>query len=269
MSSGGPPPRDGPPSSRRRSARWRPLPARGRMMKIVVCLHAPPPDPESGTTLGRDDRFALGHALTLAAAPVEGGGHHRVTALLAGSAAEAGPLQRAVAAGVSRAVRLAGEDFRTADFHTVGQALAAGVRRVGGADLVLTGARSDDEGLGAVPASVARQLGYAYVAGVEAIASWSRASEDRRRHRRGRGPRRWAQAPATGQAARGSGDHRRTAHPHHAAGAHQQSERRRGVLAGRIPKPPWSAAAPSSPAGPSPPHAAPKRPRAPRTSSPR
>jgi len=138
-------------------------------MKLVVFLHAPPPDPESGTTLGRDDRFALGHALTLAASPVAGG-DHRVTALLAGSAAEAGPLQRAVAAGVDRAVRLAGEDYRTADFHTVGQALAAGVRRVGGADLVLAGARSDDEGLGAVPASVARQLGYAYVANVEAIA---------------------------------------------------------------------------------------------------
>jgi electron transfer flavoprotein alpha/beta subunit len=139
-------------------------------MRIIVFLHAPPPDPEIGTTLGRDDRFALAYALTLGAAPVEAGDAHRVTALLAGSPAEAGPLQRAVAAGVDRAVRLAGDDYRTADFHTMGQALAAGVRRVGGADLVLAGARSDDEGLGAVPASVARQLGFTYVANVEAIA---------------------------------------------------------------------------------------------------
>jgi electron transfer flavoprotein beta subunit len=140
-------------------------------MNIVVCLHAPPPDPGGGSALGRDDGFALAHALTLAAAPA---GQHRVTALLAGSSAEAGPLSRALAAGAGRAVRLAGDDYRTADFHAVGQALAAGVRRIGG-DLVLTGARSDDEGLGAVPAATARQLGYAYVAAVESIVQGDQA----------------------------------------------------------------------------------------------
>jgi electron transfer flavoprotein alpha/beta subunit len=137
-------------------------------MKIVVCLHVPPPDPDGGAALGRDDGFALAHALALTA-PAPAGAPHQVTALLAGTAAEAEPLVRALAAGADRAVRLAGDDYRTADFHAVGQAIAAGVRRVGG-ELVLAGARSDDEGLGAVPAAAARQLGFVYVAGVESLA---------------------------------------------------------------------------------------------------
>jgi electron transfer flavoprotein alpha/beta subunit len=128
-------------------------------MNIVVCLHAPHPGDGS---LGRDDRHALAHALQL-------GPSHTVTALLAGSAADEGPLASALAAGVTRAVRLAGDDFGSADFHTLGQALATGIKRLG-ADLVLAGARSDDDGLGAVPASTARHLGFMHVACIETLA---------------------------------------------------------------------------------------------------
>jgi electron transfer flavoprotein beta subunit len=133
-------------------------------MNVVVCLHAPPPAPDGNRPLGGDDALALGQALALAA----GGGPHRVTALLAGAATEAGPLVRALAAGADRAVRLSGDDFGNADFHTIGQVLAVAIKRLG-ADLVLTGARSDDEGLGAVPASTARQLGFVYVSGIEEL----------------------------------------------------------------------------------------------------
>ncbi len=91
-----------------------------------------------------------------------------MTAVLAGTSHESGPLQRALVAGAARAVRLGGEDYASVDFHTLGQALAAGIKRIG-ADLVLTGARSDDEGLGAVPASTARHLGFPYVSGVEEL----------------------------------------------------------------------------------------------------
>ena len=133
-------------------------------MNIVVCLHAPPPDPD-GIGLGRDDAHALTQALALAEA-----GKHTVTAVLAGTSHESGPLQRALVAGATRAVRLGGEDYATIDFHTVGQALAAGIKRIG-ADLVLAGGRSDDEGLGAVPASMARNLGFPFIAGVEELAA--------------------------------------------------------------------------------------------------
>jgi electron transfer flavoprotein alpha/beta subunit len=132
-------------------------------VNVLVCLHAPPATAD-GRALGRDDTHALAHALALT-----GNGPSRgVTALLAGTAQETGPLHRALAAGATRAVRVGGDDFGAADFHTVGQVLAVAIRRLD-ADLVLTGARSDDDGLGAVPAAAARYLGIGYVAGVEEI----------------------------------------------------------------------------------------------------
>jgi electron transfer flavoprotein alpha/beta subunit len=131
-------------------------------MNIVVCLHAPrgretaPP-----LVLGTDDAYALKLALGL-------GAPHVVTALLAGPPADAAPLARALAAGAARAVRLVGEDFGSADFHTLGQALGTAIKRLG-ADLVLTGARSDDDGLGAVPAAIARQVNALHVACIESL----------------------------------------------------------------------------------------------------
>jgi electron transfer flavoprotein beta subunit len=133
-------------------------------VKIVVCLHAPPPDP-AGAGLGRDDAHALAMALALGEA-----NQGSVTAVLAGTSHESGPLQRAMGAGAARAVRIGGDDYATVDFHTLGQALASGIKRIG-ADLVVAGARSDDEGLGAVPASTARHLGFPYVGGVEEVAT--------------------------------------------------------------------------------------------------
>ena len=130
-------------------------------MNVVVCLRAPPPDPEVDT-LARADALALGQALALAA------GDHQTTALLGGTSMEAGSLRLALAAGVERAVRVAADDMAGTDFHTIGQLLAIALRRIG-ADLVLTGVRSDDEGLGAAPAAIARHLGANYVAGVEEI----------------------------------------------------------------------------------------------------
>jgi electron transfer flavoprotein alpha/beta subunit len=137
-------------------------------VKIVVCLHAPrgrgdAPPP----VLGTDDAYALGLALAF-------GAPHTVTALLAGPPIDAAPLERALAAGAARAVRLVGEDFGSADFHTLGQALGTAIKRLGGT-LVLTGARSDDDGLGAVAASIARQVNALHVACIEEL---SPAGED-------------------------------------------------------------------------------------------
>jgi electron transfer flavoprotein beta subunit len=140
-------------------------------VKIVVCLHAPRGGRRDGEAapdtapLGVDDAHALALAFGLGSA-------HTVTALLAGPPADEWPLRRALAAGAARAVRLIGEDFAAADFHTLGQSLGTAVKRVG-ADLVLTGARADDDGLGAVPASLARHAGGLHVAFVESIAAAS------------------------------------------------------------------------------------------------
>ena len=132
-------------------------------MRIIVCLHSPRAAQGELSVLGVDDAHALALALAL-------GAPHTVTALLAGTSADEAPLHRALAAGAARAVRVVGADFGAAAVHTLGQALGTAVKRLG-ADLVLTGARSDDDGLGAVPASVARQLGVLHVACIEALAA--------------------------------------------------------------------------------------------------
>jgi electron transfer flavoprotein alpha/beta subunit len=90
--------------------------------------------------------------------------------MLAGSKADEGPLRRALSAGAARAVRVVGEDFGAKDFHTLGQALGTAIKRIG-ADLVLMGARSEDDGLGAVPAAVARHAGALHVACIESLAA--------------------------------------------------------------------------------------------------
>lgn len=140
-------------------------------MNVIVCLHASRVDANAGAVLGRDDAHALAHALAIAAQPST-----QVSALLAGAAGDAGPLQQALEQGVGRAVRVTGEDLDNADFHTLGQVLASGIKRLG-ADLVLAGARSDDEGLGAVPAATARQLGFVFVSAVEEIAPAATGSD--------------------------------------------------------------------------------------------
>jgi electron transfer flavoprotein alpha/beta subunit len=132
-------------------------------VKIVVCLQAPRGADAAASPLGLDDAYALAFAFGLGSA-------HVVTAVLAGPAADEGPLRRALAAGATRAVRIVGEDFGAADFHTLGQALGSAVKRLG-ADLVLAGARSTDDGLGAVPAAIARQVGAPHVACIESLAA--------------------------------------------------------------------------------------------------
>jgi electron transfer flavoprotein alpha/beta subunit len=130
-------------------------------VNIVVCFRAPPPDPE-GDLLGRSDAEALAQAFALA------GTEHKVTAILGGTSMEAGPLRLALAAGADRAVRVAADDLAGADFHTIGQVLSIALRRIG-VDLILTGLRSDEEGLGAAPAAIARHLGIACLTDVEEI----------------------------------------------------------------------------------------------------
>jgi electron transfer flavoprotein alpha/beta subunit len=131
-------------------------------VKIVVCLNARRGAADK-SGLGADDAQALALALAL-------GEGHSITAVMAGLAADEAPLRRALAAGATRAVRIVGEDFGTADFHTLGQAIAGAVKRLG-ADLVLAPARSDDDALDAVPASLARHLGALHVGWIEDLAN--------------------------------------------------------------------------------------------------
>jgi electron transfer flavoprotein alpha/beta subunit len=132
-------------------------------VKVVVCLAAGVRGAAPDAPLPADDLQALALATALEGAPT-------LAAVLAGLVAEEAPLRRALAAGIPRAVRVVGEGFDTADFHTLGQSLATAVKKVG-ADLVLAPARSVRDGLDATPAALARQLGAVHVACVEGVAA--------------------------------------------------------------------------------------------------
>jgi electron transfer flavoprotein alpha/beta subunit len=128
-------------------------------VRIIVCLHASPP---GGQPLADNDR----EAIRLARALGEG---HEVIALMAGTKEETAPLEAALRAGVDRAARVSGESLAAADFHTLGQVLGSAARTLG-ADLILGGARSDTDGLGALTASIARHTGLPHLSNIESLA---------------------------------------------------------------------------------------------------
>jgi len=127
-------------------------------LKVIVCLHAAPP---GGSPLTANDREALRLARSL-------GDDNEVIALMAGTKEETAALEAAWACGVDRAARVSGESFAAADFHTLGQVLGSAARTLG-ADLILGGARSDTEGLGALTASIARHVSLPHLANIESL----------------------------------------------------------------------------------------------------
>lgn len=138
-------------------------------MKIIVCLHASPPGRQP---LADNDREAIRLARAL-------GQGNEVIALLAGTKEETAPLEAALRAGADRAARVSGESFAAADFHTLGQVLGSAARTLG-SDLILGGARSDTDGLGALTASIARHTGLPHLANIESLeASAAGAAEAR------------------------------------------------------------------------------------------
>lgn len=112
--------------------------------------------------LGSSSRAALALARRLAPGSL--------TALSAGGPPDAPALQECLRAGAARAVFLRDAALESTDFHGLGRALAAAIRHLGGADLVLAGAVSESEGLGIVPAVIAHHLGVPFVAAAEEVA---------------------------------------------------------------------------------------------------
>ncbi len=126
-------------------------------MKVVVCLRGAGADPRSQACNAEPLALALGLRPT-----------HQVIALLPDSVGALRQLQEAVAAGVTRAVRLIDDQLSPSDFHSMGQLMANAIRRLDG-DLVLMGTPFDDEGVGAMSASLAKHLGIIHVGRVEAL----------------------------------------------------------------------------------------------------
>ncbi|KPV61412.1 hypothetical protein QJ48_00350 [Paenibacillus sp. A3] len=80
-------------------------------------------------------------------------------------------LREIAALGVDRIVLLSGRDFAGADTLATSYTLAAGIRRLSGFQLVLTGEQSLDGETGQVGPSLAEQLGIVHVANVSEICS--------------------------------------------------------------------------------------------------
>ena len=148
-------------------------------MKIIVCVKQVP-DTEARLRVGKDgkwideedvafginesDEYALEEALRI----VEKSGGE-VIVLSAGPARVKEALRKALALGAARAIHLAADAFAGGDALSTGRALAAAIRSEG-ADLVLTGSQSDDQGFGATGTVVAGELGWPHawlVMGVE------------------------------------------------------------------------------------------------------
>ena len=150
-------------------------------MKIISCMK-PVPDPQSRLIINetktwiRDqdltfvaseaDNYALEEALRL---KEKHGGE--VVVLSMGGEEAARVLRSGLAMGADRAIHLLDPKFKGADEFAAAAALAKGIEKDGGADLVLAGVQSDDLGTGMTGTMMAELLGIAHatvVVGVEA-----------------------------------------------------------------------------------------------------
>jgi electron transfer flavoprotein beta subunit len=136
---------------------------------LVVLLRRPlaSPDGEPAARLiGRCDDAALRAGLALRAARPRA----RLTAIAVGPPEREDELLRhALARGADRALRVWDPGLDGVDYHGTAQVLAAATRAAG-ADLVLCGERSDDEGDGAVGPAVAEVLGVPHLTAVLDVA---------------------------------------------------------------------------------------------------
>ncbi len=93
-----------------------------------------------------------------------------VTALSIGDDSCKNVLRRAIAMGADRAVHVAGPVGLAADSMLVAAFLAAAIRKLPAADLILCGRQASDTDAGQVPMRLAAALGYPAISPVRAIA---------------------------------------------------------------------------------------------------
>jgi electron transfer flavoprotein alpha/beta subunit len=122
-------------------------------MKVVVCVEP--------WGLSEASRAAL--VLAARACPPAA-----VTALAATDGSAAAALAEAQRLGAFRTAQVMEESLESLDVGGLGKTLAQALLTLG-ADLVLCGARSDDEGRGVVPAAIAHHWRSVYVAHVEEL----------------------------------------------------------------------------------------------------
>lgn len=114
------------------------------------------------------DRCALEAALQ-----VKDATDAEVVALPRGPLPDDDVLRQALATGADRAIYLTGDGFKEADDGVMVRVLAAAVERLGGTDLVLTGATTMDTGQGQLGPRLAEALGC-----VQIVGAWQVSAAD-------------------------------------------------------------------------------------------
>jgi electron transfer flavoprotein beta subunit len=140
-------------------------------MNIVVCVkHVP--DAQSDRTfteadnttdrvgvdglLSELDEYAIEEALKIAQAAE---GESSVTVLTVGPEQAADAIRKALRMGADKGVHVSDEAIHGSDAPATSLVLAEAIRKIGGADLVLTGMASTDGSMSVVPAMLAERLG--------------------------------------------------------------------------------------------------------------
>ena len=140
-------------------------------MNIVVCVKYVP-DAQSDRTfteadnttdrvgvdglLSELDEYAVEEALKIAQA---GEGESSVTVLTVGPEQAADAIRKALRMGADKGVHVSDEAIHGSDAPATSLVLAEAIRKIGGADLVLTGMASTDGSMSVVPAMLAERLG--------------------------------------------------------------------------------------------------------------
>jgi electron transfer flavoprotein beta subunit len=151
-------------------------------VKIVVLLRRLRARPDASVAatqlVGVCDEAALAAGLALRAASAK---KATLTVLAAGSAASEEPVLRwALAAGADKAARVDDAALATVDYWGLSRVLAGAIKHLG-AELVLTGDRSEDEVQGAVGPAVAEALGFPHLTSAHELSLGQGAAQLARR----------------------------------------------------------------------------------------
>ncbi|MCB1260920.1 MAG: electron transfer flavoprotein subunit beta/FixA family protein [Acidimicrobiales bacterium] len=149
-------------------------------MNIVVCVKQIPDPAEPGAldpntkTLKRDTKLILdesdayGVEMALQLADAAGGGEVTLVSMAPNN--ETAGLRTALAMGAAKAILVSDPSLQGSDALTTSKVLAGAIKRVEGADLILTATESSDGYTGTVPEQVAELLGLPSVTFAKSIA---------------------------------------------------------------------------------------------------
>jgi len=156
------------------------LPTKNGAMNVVVCVKQIPDPADPGAmdpetkTLKRDGKLILdesdSYGVEMALQLVDTAGGGEVTLVSMTPNGEVGGLRTALAMGAAKAILISDPALAGSDALSTAKVLAAAVKRVEGADLVLTATESSDGYTGTVPEQIAGLLDLPSVTFAKSIA---------------------------------------------------------------------------------------------------